>query len=432
MEGGTRIARHGPRAMAIRTKQRLGALLIAFVTGALVALGGARLVDERYALDVSHGAAKNDRPRYDLPKPAPDPGKPSVGIDDADILLYVEAVTQIKDKAIALRPDITRAQIVEQSLRAYLARQDPCCAYLTREEYHRFKESLSESYIGIGMDIKKDRDGRTICFPHPESPAARAGIVRGSELRSIDGVRVDGKSIFSVAAMARGKPGTVVTVAVTTRDGREREFRLERSAVARQSVSIRSVEGSPIIVLSDFTRDTRPGMTDALKNWQREIPIILDLRGNGGGDLHAAIDSAMLIIHDHKILGVGLGNFREVARQIYADKFFRPPHNSVLWAQAEGGIFVLLCYIVLFAITWRDLRIASARAASDPELAALAMALRTVFGIFLFFSLFADLWLNPLSYLLIGLTVSLRMQTDALVAPRRAVPIMAGAGRRAA
>jgi len=140
----------------------------------------------------------------------------------------------------------------------------------------------------------------------------------------------------------------------------------------------------------------------------------------------------MLIIHDHKILGVGLGNFREVARQIYADKFFRPPHNSVLWAQAEGGIGVLLCYIVLFAITWRDLRRASAGAAGDPDLSALAMALRTVLGIFLFFSLFADLWLNPLSYLLIGLTVALRMQTEVLAAPRRAVPAVAGAARRAA
>jgi O-antigen ligase len=147
----------------------------------------------------------------------------------------------------------------------------------------------------------------------------------------------------------------------------------------------------------------------------------------------SAIDSAMQIIQDHKVLGVGLGNFREVARQVYADKFFRPPHNSVLWAQAEGGIGVLLCYFVLFAITWRDLRRVWARAASDPEMEALVTALRTVFGLFLFFSLFADLWLNPLAYLLIGLTVSLRMLTDAeSVKHRRAMPVPARAARKAA
>lgn len=140
----------------------------------------------------------------------------------------------------------------------------------------------------------------------------------------------------------------------------------------------------------------------------------------------STIDSAMQIIGDHALLGVGLGNFREVARQIYADRFFRPPHNSVLWAQAEGGIGVLACYLLLFAITWRDLRRARAAVAHDPELAALATALRTVFGLFLFFSIFADLWLNPMTYLIIGMTLVLRRLGDeAQAAPRRR-PLAAG------
>jgi hypothetical protein len=128
----------------------------------------------------------------------------------------------------------------------------------------------------------------------------------------------------------------------------------------------------------------------------------------------SAIDSATLIIGDHPMLGVGLGNFREVARQIYADKFFRPPHNSVLWAQAEGGLGVLLGYALLFGLTWRDLRRARLLSAHDPELAALGTALRTVLGVFLFFSLFADLWLNPLCYLLIGLTMALRSHAESI------------------
>jgi O-antigen ligase len=148
----------------------------------------------------------------------------------------------------------------------------------------------------------------------------------------------------------------------------------------------------------------------------------------------SAIDSAMLIIKDHPLMGVGLGNFREVARQIYADRFFRPPHNSLLWAQAEGGIGTLILYLILFAVTWRDLRRARVAAAHDPELAALATALRTVFGLFLFFSLFADLWLNPLAYLLIGLTIALRRQSEeALAAARRTTsPATGQTARRAA
>jgi O-antigen ligase len=147
----------------------------------------------------------------------------------------------------------------------------------------------------------------------------------------------------------------------------------------------------------------------------------------------SAIDSAMRIIKDHPTLGVGLGNFREVARQVYADKFFRPPHNSVLWAQAEGGVFVLGCYVLLFAFTWRDLRRARELAADDPDLAALGTALRTVLGIFLFFSVFADLWLNPMTYLPVGLTVTLRAHAEARAAERRPTELpLRRAARRAA
>jgi carboxyl-terminal processing protease len=70
--------------------------------------------------------------------------------------------------------------------------------------------------------------------------------------------------------------------------------------VTLQSVSKRSVGRSPIIGVSHFTRDTSGMMREILKSWERSIPIIIDLRGNGGGDLHAAIDSAMLLLQAGK------------------------------------------------------------------------------------------------------------------------------------
>jgi carboxyl-terminal processing protease len=267
--------------MKIQLKHRLSALLIAFSSGALVSL----LIT---LVSTEH------------PRETPNTAKPTFGLDDKDILLYLEAITQIKQKASSLSPDVTRAQIVEQTLRAYLAQKDPCCDYLTREEYRRFKESLDESYVGIGMEIRQDRDGRIICLPQPESPAARAGIIAGDQLKKIDGLPVDGKSLFAVAAMARGKPGTEVKFIIATKSGTEKPVRVTRSNVTLQSVSKRSVGGRPIIGVSHFTRDTSGKMRQALKSWQLDIPIIIDLRGNGGGDLHAAIDSAMLFLKEGK------------------------------------------------------------------------------------------------------------------------------------
>jgi hypothetical protein len=105
----------------------------------------------------------------------------------------------------------------------------------------------------------------------------------------------------------------------------------------------------------------------------------------------------------------------------------------VLWAQAEGGIGVLALYLLLWAFTWRDLQRARRACAHDPELAALGTGLRTVLGLFLFFSLFADLWLNPLAYLLVGMTLALRrIAEESAPAARQGPPVHRRLVRRAA
>src|SRR5262245_14853745 len=228
--------------------------------------------------------------------------KPAFGLDDKDVLLYLEAVSQIREKSARLGPDVTRAQIIERSLRAYLSQRDVCCDYLTREEYRRFKESLNERYVGVGMEIKQDRDARIVCMPQPEGPAAKAGIAAGDRLKRIDGVSVDGKSVFAVGAMARGKPGTEVSFVVVTGSGSERQVRVTRAPVALPSVVKRVVDGKPVLEVSHFTRDTSSRMRDIVKGWERDEPIIVDLRGNGGGDVHAAIDSARLFLLEGKTI----------------------------------------------------------------------------------------------------------------------------------
>jgi carboxyl-terminal processing protease len=122
----------------------------------------------------------------------------------------------------------------------------------------------------------------------------------GDQLKKIDGVDVEGKSLFAVAALARGKPRTEVSFTIATKGGAEKQVRVTRSSVTLQSVSRRSVGGRPIIAVTHFTRDTSAKMREVLKGWERDVPIIIDLRGNGGGDLHAAIDSAMLFLKEGK------------------------------------------------------------------------------------------------------------------------------------
>ncbi len=161
-------------------------------------------------------------------------------------------------------------------------------------------------------------------------------------------------------------------------------------------------------------------------SWNRMLNF---LPGRGEHGAHSSmqrvetIETAMQIIKDHPVLGIGLGNFREVAKQVYRDPFYRPPHNSALWAAAEGGVFVLGLYVLLLWVTWRDLQRCADLADRDPRTAYVIHALRCVLVVFTFFSLFADIWLNPILYLQFGLAMTLRRHYEQLAAPVEAVVV---------
>src|SRR4030095_8193710 len=142
------------------------------------------------------------------------------------------------------------------------------------------------------------------------------------------------------------------------------------------------------------------------------------------------LERALQVAEDYPVFGIGLGNFREVTRQVYDDDFFRPPHNSYLWAICEGGVFVLVAYGWLFWVTWKDIQLIRGLSVLDPEIEVWATALRVVFLLFFFYSAFADLWLNPLIYVLLGLIASMRQYVETLARPAATAPRLVGSGMR--
>jgi len=159
------------------------------------------------------------------------------------------------------------------------------------------------------------------------------------------------------------------------------------------------------------------------ETWQR-MSTLMPTKGQIGATSNEmreeTLERAWQVAQDYPVFGVGLGNFREVTRQVYKDDFFRPPHNSYLWAICEGGIFVLVAYLYLFWVTWKDIEVIRRLAYRDPEIEVWATALRVVFLLFFFYSAFADLWLNPLTYVLLGLVITMRQYVETLGEPVRA------------
>ena len=212
----------------------------------------------------------------------------------------MEAITRIKNDNLFLDPAANRKEILRDVIKSYLSTIDPFSAYLSHEEYIKFKDSLNEEYAGIGMEIEKSVNGEFVCFPYPGSPAEQAGIKSGDRLKSINNIPVKGKSLFNVAALARDKIGTRIALAVITGNGVETAVNIMRSNVKIKEVFRQQFGDFGVISILSFTKNTKGEVRSIINNWEKKKPIIFDLRNNSGGDLHAAIDSAMLFLENEK------------------------------------------------------------------------------------------------------------------------------------
>jgi carboxyl-terminal processing protease len=223
----------------------------------------------------------------------PEPKAPSDAITNAS-RVYTEALDAISKRYLFATDD--PAQITQDALNAYLAAHDAYSGRLTRDEYARYRQLDTSGFGGIGMDLERLRNGDTLVFPATLGPAGQAGIRAGEQLVSVDGQAVRGKPLALIATLATGREGTPVNLIVTGADGARRQVRVVRAHIDDPSVSESDVNGLHVVKIAHFSGATKSYVAAALKGLNAGQPLVIDLRGCGGGSFFAALDIAMLFL----------------------------------------------------------------------------------------------------------------------------------------
>ena len=173
---------------------------------------------------------------------------------------------------------------------------DPYTFFLPPQQNTDFSSSMSGSFAGVGMQIDVKNSILTVVSPLKGTPAEAAGIKSGDEILSINGMATAGMDVNTAVDDIRGTAGTVVTLSIMrTGWNTPQDFKVTRAFINVPIVTTATQPGGIYVVtVSQFTSNAPDLFRTALRSFVQsgDNKLILDLRGNPGGYLDAAVDMA--------------------------------------------------------------------------------------------------------------------------------------------
>lgn len=201
---------------------------------------------------------------------------------------------------------------------------DPYTLFIEPEPAAQEKAQLEGQFGGIGAFVRQDEEGRIILEPMPDQPAEKAGLQANDILVAVDGTPITPEmSVDQVVLLIRGEVGTTVVLSVTREGVAEPvDISITRAVIETPSAHWRILEEDPqigYIQLTAFTERSNKELNQAFAELAEQgvRSLILDLRGNGGGLLDAAVDvtsqfirNGVVVREDRKNAGERVYNVR--------------------------------------------------------------------------------------------------------------------------
>ncbi|MEK9131943.1 MAG: S41 family peptidase [Patescibacteria group bacterium] len=182
---------------------------------------------------------------------------------------------------------------------------DPYTVFFPPEESKSFATEISGSFSGVGMEVGMRDNHLVVVTPLKNSPAQKAGVQSGDRILKIDTQATDGLPVDKAVKLIRGKEGTVVTLTVA-REGKKEPFDISitRGPIEIPTIDTLEKDGVFIIRLYNFSAIASNLFRDALREFvvKNTDKLVLDVRGNPGGYLDAAVDMASWFLPSGKVI----------------------------------------------------------------------------------------------------------------------------------
>jgi carboxyl-terminal processing protease len=222
--------------------------------------------------------------------------------ESTEIHRTVNELTRANAETVGLPEEV----IVSEFADGAFAELDPFSNMIWPNDLEEFNKTTQGEFSGVGIQIQSGEDGSLqVVSPLEDSPAYRAGVKAGDVIAAINGKNAKGISTIQAVKNITGKAGTSVTLTIRSPDHTSKDLTLKRETIKVASIkgwSHRPGGGWEYIIdpeqriayirLTNFTKTTGEELNKAMDELQalHAHGLILDLRGNPGGLLTAAID----------------------------------------------------------------------------------------------------------------------------------------------
>ena len=195
-----------------------------------------------------------------------------------------------------------------------LLQEDPYAAYYTKEEIEASRNQQKGIYQGIGAAVSQQEGGPLVEYVYPGSPAEKGGLQAGDIVLRVDGISVENLSLnYIVENLIKGLDGSSLEM-VVNRKGEEVVLRITRGEVVIPGSEVGDVAemlqipaanegGEDLGVLGNLKQGEigylslrgfyMEAVDSFISQYEAEIAgkkkaLVIDLRGNPGGDVEAA------------------------------------------------------------------------------------------------------------------------------------------------
>ncbi len=222
-----------------------------------------------------------------------------------------------KEVNLSYVDEVEPGSLIKTAIDAMLKSLDPYTNYYSEAQSEDYRFQITGEYGGIGSTIRQRGDYVIINDPYEGYPAQLADLRSGDKIIEVDGKSTKGKTSDDMTKLLKGSAGTEITMKIDRLGVGEMTKTFKRAKIKVQNVPYFGMinQETGYIKLTAFTPDAGKEVQDALKTLKRNNAtlksVILDLRGNGGGLLHEAVNVVNTFVNKGVIVTSTKGRDRE-------------------------------------------------------------------------------------------------------------------------